>query len=100
MERVALIIGVVVSIISILTFFGGVFAYIRSSGRKAYAAERDFIHLKNSIAQLSKNVEELWRQNDSRLDHVDQRLLELSFKLDGRVPSGPRPGHQLGDPPQ
>lgn len=99
MERVALIIGVVVSIISILTFCGGLFAYIRASGRKAYAAERDFNHLKNSIAQLSKNVDELWRQNDSRLDHVDQRLMEITFKIDGRLPGGSRPGHQVGNPP-
>lgn len=100
MERVALIIGMAVSVVSLTTFIGGLLAYLRASARKEYAAERDFNHLKNSMTQISKNIEELWRQNDSRLDHVDQRLLEIAFKVDGRAPGGPRPGHQVGSPPE
>lgn len=99
MNQIVLILGIVVSLISVMTFIGGIFAYQRSSARKEYASERDFGHLKNSMAQSSKNIEELWRQNDNRFDHVDQRLTEIAIRMNIPPASSIRAGHKVGTPP-
>lgn len=99
MDQFASILGLIISLISVTTFIGGILAYQRSSARKEYAAERDFNHLKNSIAQQSKNMEELWRQQDMRFDHTDQRLTEIKMAIDNVGFRGPRPGHQVGSDP-
>lgn len=99
MQQVTAILGITISIISLVTFIGGVLAYQRASARKEYASERDFNHLKNSMAQTTKNIEELWRQGDTRFDHIDLRLTEITMLLGQHRPSGPRPGHQIGKEP-
>lgn len=99
MDNLTAILGLIISLISIITFIGGVLAYQRSSARKEYAAERDFNHLKNSLSQMSKNVEELWRQGDTRFDHVDQRLTEITMKIDGGGSGWVRPPHRIGKDP-
>lgn len=100
MTDLGTILGLIISLISITTFIGGVLAYQRASARKEYASERDFNHLKNNQVQMSKNVEELWRQSDTRFDHIDLRLTEITMMLGATSPPRPRPPHQIGKDPE
>lgn len=81
MNEITVILGIATGVLSVLTFMGGSYAYIKASSRKEYASERDISHLKNSMQQLSRNVEELWRQNDRRFDFFDLKLTEMSIKM-------------------
>ena len=49
--------------------------------KKKYAAERDFNHLKNNIAQLSKNVEYQTGENDKNFEDIKRDILEIKIKL-------------------
>lgn len=81
MNEITVILGIATGVLSVLTFLGGSYAYIKASSRKEYASERDINHLKNNLAQLSRNIEELWRQNDRRFDFFDLKLTEMSIKM-------------------
>lgn len=95
MESVALIIGIGTGFVSLTTAAIGVAAFLRASGRKEYASQRDMEHLKNNQKQLSMNVEQLWRQDEERFDRIDRQLDRLEMCLTGKV--GRDPGaHQLG----
>ena len=48
-------------LLGIITAFGGWLAWYASSVKKAYAAERDFNHLKRNYEQLVQNQTEMLR---------------------------------------
>lgn len=74
MESIALVVGLIVSLLSLFTGVGGAIAWFQAKTRKEYAAERDFNHLKNNQAQLALNVEQLWRLMDTAFREQEQRL--------------------------
>lgn len=71
---VATVMGVLVSGLSLLTGIVGAVAWLQAKTRKQYAAERDFNHLKTSYEQLTRNVEQLWRQMDENHGTVARQL--------------------------
>lgn len=77
MEHVALILGIGTGILSVLTFLGGTYAYIKASATRKYASEREIGHLKKSLEQLSSNVLFLDQDFDRRLDSIDLKLIEI-----------------------
>lgn len=81
MESVALIIGIGTGILSVLTFLGGTYAYIKASANKKYASEREIGHLKKSLEQLSTNFMFLDQEFDRRFDAIDIKLLEINSFL-------------------
>ena len=81
MSAVAMIMGLLVSGLSLLTGIAGAVAWIQSKTRKEYAAERDFNHLKNSYKALTMNTEQLWRQQEEWNDTVLRRLDSLHGQL-------------------
>lgn len=67
------ILGVLSTLIGLLSAFAGGIAYYRSTVRKEYASERDFGHLKNNYRQLSEFV-----------SSIDSRILEISKMIDSQ----------------
>lgn len=65
------------TIISIVTFAGGVLAWYSGAVQKRYAAQRDFEHLKRNYEQLARNQETILKEIDSKFDVVARDLLEL-----------------------
>lgn len=74
MEQIAVIVGLVVSLLSLFTGVAGAIAWYQGKVRKEYASERDFGHLKNNYAQLSQNVEQLWRLMDHTFREHTEKL--------------------------
>ena len=81
MEAVALILGIGTGVLSVLTFLGGTYAYIKSSATKKYASEREIGHLNKTIEQLTSNVLFLEQELDRRLDSIDLKMLEMNSFL-------------------
>ena len=81
MESVALIIGIGTGILSVLTFLGGTYAYIKSSSTKKYASEREIGHLKKSLEQMSTNFMFLDKEFDRRFDLIELKLLEINSNV-------------------
>ena len=76
-----LILGILVSALSLLTGVMGAIAWQTARTRKQYAAERDFAHLKRNYEQLTHHVEWLMKEitefhNESarQLDRIEQKL--------------------------
>lgn len=82
MDSIALILGIGTGVLSVCTFLGGFYAYLKSSERKKYASEREIGHVKNSIQQMSQNVDFLTKEIDRRLDSIDLKLLEIGTKIE------------------
>lgn len=97
MESVALIIGITTGFVSLGTAAIGIGAFLRASGRKEYASQRDMEHLKNNQKQLAANVEQLWRQGDERFDSVERKLDRMEIWITGNVERHTS-GHQVGKP--
>jgi phosphoribosylaminoimidazole-succinocarboxamide synthase len=96
MSEITAILGIVIGLLSVATFIGGTLAYVKSSSRKEYASERDIGHLKNSLNQMSQNVEQLWRQTDSRFDHLDLTLLEIKMEIGADINKKIQAAHDIG----
>jgi hypothetical protein len=77
MNNLALILGICTGILSILTFLGGTYAYIKSSSTKKYAAEREIGHVKKSLETVASNLLFLTREIDRRVDSIEHSLLEI-----------------------
>ena len=77
MESIALILGIGTGVLSVLTFLGGTYAYIKASATRKYAAEREIGHLKKTLEQLSNNVTFLDQDLDRRIDAIDLKLIEI-----------------------
>lgn len=81
MTEITQILGILVAILSAISLLGGIFAYQRASTRKAYAAERDFNHLKRNFDQLTINTEQLWRRVDETHEKEMLELIRISEKM-------------------
>ena len=74
MNAVAVILGILVSGLSLVTGLIGAIAWYSSKVKKEYAAQRDFNHLKNNYQQLAINVENLWRLMDDSFREHEEKL--------------------------
>lgn len=72
----------VATTLGLLSLVGGAIAYIRSSTKKAYAAERDMNHFKNNQIQLARNVDYYREQTDERLQQIHDELIEIKAKIE------------------
>lgn len=95
-DNLSLILGIVLSLLSLFTGFAGALAWYSSRVKKQYAAERDFGHLKRNYEQLSQNLKELWRQNDERFDAVDRGLDRICAQIS--LHEKAMEAHRLGKP--
>ena len=59
----------------------GAIAWYRGAVEKAYAAKRDFGHLKNNYKGLSDAVAQMDRTLDDRFDRIELELRELKAQL-------------------
>lgn len=59
---------------------GGV-AWYRSTIRKQYASERDFNHIRNSIAQLSQAVADQNKFTEEQMSRFSDRLQAANYTL-------------------
>jgi nitrate/nitrite-specific signal transduction histidine kinase len=78
MEIVSTIVTVV---LPVSTFVGGIVAWYSASVKKAYAAQRDFEHLRRNYNQMSENLKSLHEDVDDRFDDLDKSLSDLKQKL-------------------
>ncbi|MGD1927881.1 MAG: hypothetical protein ACFB12_03140 [Leptolyngbyaceae cyanobacterium] len=54
----------------------------RVNVRKAYAAERDFNHLKNNYRQLAESMNNLYRFSDEAKDEIMRELILLRAAIE------------------
>lgn len=84
--------GVIGSVFGIVTSAIAIVTLYRSSIRKGYAAERDFIHIKENFKVLSTNLDflikelesdisSLGKDLDNRCDRIDQNQIEIKALL-------------------
>ena len=52
-------------------------AFVVSSEKKKYAAERDFNHVKNNLKQMGDGIAMMEKDIDSRFDGLDKTLAEI-----------------------
>ncbi len=81
---IALYVGIATGVVSLATAFIGIAAYLRAGARKEYASERDIGHVKNHLAQLSLNIEQLWRLQDEKWDAVARQLDKIENRISER----------------
>ena len=79
----ALILGILVSGLSLLTGIVGAIAWQTARTRKHYAAERDFAHLKRNYEQLTHHVEWLMKE---LTEYHNQTMRQLD-RIEARLPS-------------
>lgn len=73
--------SVVGFIISVVTFSGGIIAFWQGSVKKRYAAEREFVHLKNNQLQISEALAEMAKDADERGHRVEVELVQIKSLL-------------------
>ena len=92
MQNVVIWAGLVGSLFGIGTSFVAVASLYRSSIRKGYAAERDFIHLQNDYKSLANNIDflikdiakeraDILKEIDTRSDRLQENQLEIKALL-------------------
>ncbi|MEL6402097.1 MAG: hypothetical protein AAFR26_23945 [Cyanobacteria bacterium J06626_4] len=82
MNDLSLLLGIVLGMMSLFTGVFGAIAWYRSNVRKAYAAERDFNHLKNNYRQLAESVNNLYRFSDDAKDEVMRELTYIRAAIE------------------
>lgn len=93
-------IGLLGTILAIITSVSGMVALYRGSVIKGYAAQRDYEHLKNNHKQLVTNIEfmakdidaqfqQVHQTQDNRFDRVDKDLIELKALMLANLRSKP-----------
>ena len=73
---------IVATTLGLVSLVGGILAYVRSSARKGYAAERDMNHFKNNQTQLKQAIEMYVHENEQEIRNVHEQLIQLNAKLD------------------
>ncbi|MFK0732079.1 MAG: hypothetical protein ACFKPT_13850 [Gloeotrichia echinulata GP01] len=58
------------------TATGAILWYVGTE-KKKFAAEREFLHLKNNQISISAGIAELFKEMDRRLDIIDRDILEI-----------------------
>ncbi|MEM9766847.1 MAG: hypothetical protein AAF892_03055 [Cyanobacteria bacterium P01_D01_bin.71] len=81
LNLIALILGILVSGLSLLTGVVGAIAWHTARTRKQYAAERDFAHLKRNYQQLTHHVEWLMKEFQERSHDIARQLDRIEAKL-------------------
>ncbi|MEM6837690.1 MAG: hypothetical protein AAF609_12640 [Cyanobacteria bacterium P01_C01_bin.120] len=81
LNSAAVILGILVSGLSLLTGLAGAFAWHTAKTRKQYAAERDFQHLKRNYEALVLNTEQLWREMEEHNRNAARQLDRIEAKL-------------------
>jgi predicted nucleic acid-binding protein len=92
MQSIIIWAGVIGSVLGIFTSSIAIASLYRGSVRKGYAAEREFLHIKESFQSLTYNIDfltkeidrdvaELAKENDRRFDRIDQNQLEIKALL-------------------
>ena len=82
MNELSLVLGIVLGAMSLFTGVFGAIAWYRAGVRKAYAAERDFNHLKNNYRQLAESMNNLYRFSDEAKDEVMRELILLRAAIE------------------
>ncbi len=96
-------ISLVLGVVGLVGTVGGMLAWYRSAGVKAYAAEREFGHIKGNLENLNRNLDLLLRDLDSRLDRIESQLAKFEAILLTRYRGGPdrdRPPDPYSDWPE
>ena len=82
MNDLSLLLGIVLGMMSLFTGVFGAIAWYRANVRKAYAAERDFNHLKNNYRQLAESMNNLYRFSDDAKDEVMRELTYIRAAIE------------------
>lgn len=78
LEALSTIIAMTLGLVS---FIGGLLAYVRSATRKGYAAERDMNHFKNNQQQLKQAVEYFQHENEQEIRNIQEKLIEINANI-------------------
>jgi len=68
-------------VIGVVTFLGGTLAWYSGAIEKRYAAQRDFGHLKRNQENISREVGELFKEQDRRFDQLEKENAEIKSLL-------------------
>ena len=102
MQNIVVWAGILGSIFGVASAVVGLVALYRSSIRKGYAAEREFLHIKESFKSLTYNIDfltkeidrdiaNLTKDLDTRCDRIDQNLLEIKALQLSNLGTKPNP---------
>ena len=102
MQNIVVWAGILGSIFGVASAVVGLVALYRSSIRKGYAAEREFLHIKESFKVLTYNINfltkeidrdiaDLAKDLDGRCDRIDQNLLEIKALQLSNLGTKPNP---------
>jgi len=64
-------------VLALLTTGAGAILWYVGTEKKKFAAEREFLHLKNNQISISAGIAELLKEMDRRLDIIDRDILEI-----------------------
>jgi DNA polymerase III epsilon subunit-like protein len=67
--------------LSLTTNIVGGLIWMRSADRKKFAAEREFLHVKNGIIDLSKNLDILFQDLENDRDVMKRDLFKIMVYL-------------------
>lgn len=73
---------IVATTLGLVSFVGGAIAYVRSSSRKQYAAERDMNHFKNNQLQLKDAISMFAHENEQEIRNIHEQLIGINSKVD------------------
>lgn len=82
LEPLAVVIGIAVGALSILTFVTGIFTFVWSASRKNYAAQRDMEHFKNNQRQTIEHINLFVREVDNNSRIIQTELSEIKSKIE------------------
>lgn len=78
------ILGLIIGIIGTLLAIGsGIFWWSEQRSKnetKAYAAQREFGHIKNSLVQLTTNLANDFQDMERKLDDIKSDIQEIKFE--------------------
>lgn len=78
MMTIPMILGIVTSCLSIITFTAGVAAWVRASDRKRYASEQEIGNVVRTLNQLSDQILYLTRENERRHNTLENQIHGLT----------------------
>ena len=82
MDHLEAIIGLILGAVGIISAIVAALGWHRAIVKKDVERERDYGHLKNNYLQMSKGLNDLYVQNDQRLDHIDRQLDRIEIRVD------------------
>lgn len=82
LDSVSSVITVVLGVASVVSLIIGVASWHGSTVKKAYAAERNFNHVKNDLKQLSGSMAVILDDAKERFDQIDHTLETIQQSVD------------------